>query len=682
MDSNKIWIIIIAAVVLLCLCLCGALLVTGVITFNLIDRASENPSNPSEYVLVTPPARPTPAATRTDPAPELPRATPLPPAEGAYETLYQLQQALVPNNDPRDLALRLEGKQDIPETVPFPGLFRVGDRKKFWVSDVDTSENFQAEMILRYITDSAYFWIEDGVTYSESALRRLGDTFNDQIYPTNRDFFGSEWSPGIDNDPRLYILYVRGVGNNIAGYFSSADSVHPLAHRYSNAHEMFILSADNTGLSQDFTYGVLAHEFQHMIHWYRDRNEETWLNEGFSELAALLNGYDPGGFDYVFSLDPDLQLNDWPNDSGATTPHYGASFLFLAYFLDRFGEDASKALVAHPDNGLDSIDAVLAEMNVFDPVSGAPVQADDFFSEWTVTNYLNDSTVGDGRYAYQRYTQAPRVFDTQTTSTCDGRWSSSTVNQYGTDYIRFDCPFDFDIQFQGMSEVGVLPQDAYSGKYAFWSNKGDESDMTLTQTFDFRRVSGPLSLEYRTWYDLEEDYDYLYLVASSDRGATWEIIETPSCTTYDPSGNSYGCGYNGKTRGYIFETVDLSRFAGQEVTLRFEYVTDAAVNGEGLLLDDIAIPAIGYFSDFEQDDGGWEAAGFVRIQNRLPQTYRLALITLGSQVTVEHFEAAPGQALSLPVNLRGSGDSAVLVVSGTTRFTRQEAGYRFSAGPK
>ena len=64
-----------------------------------------------------------------------------------------------------------------------------------------------------------------------------------------------------------------------------------------------------------YTYGVLAHEFQHMIHWYRDRNESSWINEGFSELSTLLNGLDPGGFDYIYTSNPDLQLTDWPNDS-------------------------------------------------------------------------------------------------------------------------------------------------------------------------------------------------------------------------------------------------------------------------------------------------------------------------------------------------------------------------------
>jgi immune inhibitor A len=62
----------------------------------------------------------------------------------------------------------------------------------------------------------------------------------------------------------------------------------------------------------------------------------------------------------------------------------------------------------------------------------------------------------------------------------------------------------------------LLPVDPTSGDYAFWSNYGDESDMTLTRTFDFTAVSGPLTLSYNTWYDLETDYDYLYVLASED----------------------------------------------------------------------------------------------------------------------------------------------------------------------
>jgi bacillopeptidase F (M6 metalloprotease family) len=222
--------------------------------------------------------------------------------------------------------------------------------------------------------------------------------------------------------------------------------------------------------------------------------------------------------------------------------------------------------------------------------------------------------------------------------------------------------------------VGILPTNAHSGNYASWSNKGDDSDMTLDQTFDFSSVRGSINIDYWTWYDLEKDYDYTYLEASQD-GQDWQILTTPSCTKDNPSGNSYGCGYNGTSDGWREEKVDLSEFAGLNVLLRFEYITDPSVNGVGLLLDDISIPAINYSTNFEKDDGGWKSAGFVRIQNSLPQNFLLSLIQEGGKATVEKLHLNYENILNLPLKL---DSDAILVVSGSTRFTRQPASYRLS----
>jgi hypothetical protein len=207
----------------------------------------------------------------------------------------------------------------------------------------------------------------------------------------------------------------------------------------------------------------------------------------------------------------------------------------------------------------------------------------------------------------------------------------------------------------------------------FWSNRGDESDMTLTREFDLTNASGPVTMSFALWYDLETDYDYAYLEASSD-GKTWEILKSSSSTAEDPTGASYGWAYNGQTNGWLDEEVDLSKFAGKKVQIRFEYITDQALNGEGLLLDDVRIDAINYQTDFETDDGGWEGAGFVRVENVLPQTYRLALITKGETTTVTQIELNPDQTADIPISLK-SGEEAVLVVTGTARFTRLPAAY-------
>ena len=608
-------------------------------------------------------------------------AAPAPPAKYSY-TLEALLNTEVPINDPIDIAQRLEGKENIPLTLPVENLNRqVGEKETFWVTDTDTATNFQVETTLAAVTDHLYFWIEDGVEYSQKALGNLAAEFENNIYPTNQEFFGSEWTPGVDEDPHLYVIYARGLGGGIAGYYSSIDEYHPLVHEYSNAHETFMLSADNAGLTEGYTYGVLAHEFQHMIHWYRDRNETSWLNEGFSELATLLTGHRYGpAHDYWYAQDPDSQLNDWPNDPNATIPHYGSSFLFVTYFLDRFGSEATKALVSDDLNGLQSVDKVLRDLEIVDPDTGSQITADEFFLDWVVTNYIKDDYNVSGRFDYSNYPDAPIFYPTESIDQCPTGVVYRDVHQYGVDYIELNCQGSFTLKFEGQQAVQVLPENPHSGSYAFWSNKGDHSDMVLTREFDLSEVSGSITMNYWTWYDLEVDYDYIFLEISTN-GGEWRIIRAPSTTSEDPSGNSYGWGYNGLSGGdgsWIQESVDLSAYAGETIQVRFEYITDAAVHGEGFLLDDVSIPEIGYSADFEEDDGGWVSEGFVRIENALPQTYRLALIHLGTAPRVQYLTVSAENQIEIPVMIGEDGvQEVILVVTGTTRFTRQKADYQF-----
>ena len=597
------------------------------------------------------------------------------------DTLTILKSEEVPVGDPYELTHRLEGKQVLPQTSSPPAMpYEINDQQTFWISNTDTHETRQVVASLGYVTQHLYFWIEQGVSYNRNELRNLVEAFEAQIYPTNQRFFGNEWTPGIDGDPHIYVLYTRDLGYSIAGYYYSRDEYSPLVQEYSNAHEIIFLNADIVDLGIDYTYGILAHEYQHMIHWFVDRNETSWMNEGFSVLAAFLNGYDPGGFDFSYAQDPDVQLNDWPMESFEKAPHYGASFLFLTYFLDRFGEEATRALVADLNDGLESVDAVLAGINATNPLSGAEFGADDIFVDWVLASYLHDPSVGDGQYTYHYYPNAPKPGETEHIRKCPQEPITRDVHQYGVDYIRITCNGDHTLHFEGSYHVDLLPVHPYSGDYAFWSNRGEESDMTLTREFDFTNLNGPLTFTYWTWYDLERDFDYVYVEASRD-GENLDILTTPSGTGEDPSGNSYGWGYTGTSGDgpiWIQEQVDISQYAGGKVFLRFEYVTDTAANGEGLLVDDIAIPEAGYFAGFESDQEGWVGEGFVRIQNTLPQAFRLALIKSGRQTEIEYITLGEDLTADIPINISGDVQEVILVVSGTTRFTRQTTAYRFS----
>lgn len=595
----------------------------------------------------------------------------------AQDTLNAIKNTEIPLNDLQDVVRRLKGISGIPRTVAETNInLQVGSMDDFWVSNVDSNEYFRISATLQYVTDHVYFWIQDGVSFNSGEVQQLVEKFDQDLYPRTREFFGSEWTPGIDGDPHIYILYARGLGNRLAGYFSSVDEEHPLADEYSNAHELININADNIDLGQDYALGVLVHEYQHMIHWNRDRNEDTWVNEGLSELAVFLNGY-PVGSDLSYIDDPDLQLNDWPDALESTSPHYGSAFLFLNYFLDRFGETAARELVGNPANGLAGVDQVLEQIDARDSQTGMVLNADDVFIDWVIASYLKDDRVSGGVYTYHNYPEAPQARNTETITDCKQNSINRDVHQYGVDYIRIRCEGDYLLKFEGSSQTQVVPADVFSGDYFLWSNRGDEADMILTRGFDFRQHQGPLTLTYWTWFDLEEDYDYAFIEVSED-GDSWEVLTTPSGTPENPSGNNYGWGYNGSSQGWVQERVDLSRFAGQEVQIRFEYITDSAANGEGMLLDDIAIPEIGYATGFEEGMDGWQSAGWIRMNNVLPQDYSLALILLGDTTDVSDIPLEEDRTAEISLRLNDDIDQAVLVVAGKTRYTRQKAAYRIT----
>jgi immune inhibitor A len=645
----------------------------------------EVPTEPSLQVLVptpntTPTATNTPAAAR-DPAPiftpeSVASVTPLPSyAAGVGTTEKLLAETNVPTRDRLDLARRFKlSDQPIPVVVNrTPPVYQVGDQETFWVGESDTLRHFEVTATLRYVGAHSYWWVEDSYDVPDADVAASAETFENSIYPTDRAFFGSEWSPGVDNDPRVHIFLgnVPGVG----GYFYSINEYSKLINPYSNQKEMFFININAAKPGSDRLDSILAHEFQHMIHWYNDANEETWVNEGLSELAMALNGYDTGGTERAFTQTPDTQLNTWGDSPNESIGHYGGSFLFMSYFLERFGEDMMRQVVANPANGADGFNAVLA-------ATGQPYRFDKVFSDWLIANYLDDPTLGAGLWGYRDLSVGPVTLDAQHKDYPVDR--ESTVHQYAADYDTFEGQGTLTIEFTGTTHVKVVPNDAHSGSYQWWSNRGDDSDMTLTHSFDLSDVD-QATLQFWTWYDIEEDWDFAYVEVSTDGGQTWDILPGQYTTSENKSGNSFGQAWTGISGGgdtpqWVQEEVDLSAYAGQAIDVRFEYITDDAVNHVGLLLDDIAVPAIGYFDDAESGNGGWQAAGFARMDNNLSQRYIVQAIELGDSPRVERMMLDGNNHGQLTIaGLGESSDQVVLVIGAITPFTTEVAGYHYHA---
>ncbi len=641
-----------------------------------VPAPDETPTTVTGPILTATPAPArdsAPVLTLTPAAGSTPLSTHPPAVFTTTESL--LAHTDIPVRDRLDLARRFRlSDQPIPAVVnPTPPTYQVGDQETFWVGESDTLRHFQVTATLRYVGPHSYWWIENGYDVSDADVTASAETFENTIYPTNRAFFGDEWSPGVDNDPRVHIFIgtVPGVG----GYFYSINEYSKLINPYSNEKEMFFININAARPGSDRLDSILAHEFQHMIHWYNDANEETWVNEGLSELAMTLNGYDTGGVERAFTQTPDTQLNAWGDSPNESVAHYGGSFLFMSYFLERFGEDTMRQVVAHPANGADGFNAVLA-------AEGQPYRFDDIFADWLVANYLDDPTLDEGVWGYRNLSVNSVALDARHDDYPAER--ESTVRQYAADYIAFEGQGTLTIEFTGTTQVKVVPNEPHSGVYQWWSNRGDDSDMTLTHTFDLSGVDRA-TLQFWTWYDIEEDWDFAYVEVSTDGGQTWDILPGQYTTTENKSGNSFGHAWTGISGGgdtprWVQEEVDLSAYAGQVIDVRFEYITDDAVNHVGFLLDDIAIPAIGYFDDAEAGDGDWRAAGFARIDNVLPQHYIVQTIELGEESRVQRMSLDENNHGQLTITGLGETvDQVVLVVSGVTPFTTEVASYRYRA---
>jgi len=594
--------------------------------------------------------------------------------QSSLQSQTNLENTVLPTADLNKIYERLHnGAAVMTQLTTLPVQYQIGDEAYFYKLDENDNE-IQTMATLRFATDTVYFWAEPDIELNEDDLKTLVDIFSNEIYPTDHALFGTEWIPGVDNDPHLFILYARGLGETLAGYAASGDYVLPEVYMYSNAHEMFLINADGQLLTDPYTLSTMAHELQHVIQGYRDPDEELWLNEGFSELATLVNGYDAGGFDYYFTLDPDFQLNDWSSDPDLNDLNYGASYMFTTYFYGRFGESITHDWALNPFNGFDSLDNVFQTDQVLDPVTGGPLTAETFFQDWTITNYINNQSIENGRYFYSQYLDVPMVSKSSWLNECDGTSVTETVHQYGTDYLQIACNNPVKLQFSGNPTINILPDNNENQSTFMWSNRGDSVDTTLTREFDLSGISGEINMSFDTWYDLEESFDYGYVMVSLD-GQTWRILDINYCNNPHNVGTNFGCTFTGSSGSWETQTVNLSEFAGSKIWLQFEMVSDGALSNEGFAVDNIRIPEIGYEEAFESGDGGWVGDGFSRIRNSIPQTFLVSIITSNGGIPIQKYAVAAGEELDLMLDPNCFGEDPILVVSGSSRFTRQEAQY-------
>ena len=362
---------------------------------------------------------------------------------------------------------------------------------------------------------------------TNNSLKALGNEFDDRIWPNDTETFGSIIYSSIN----INVINMDGP-YGIGGYFTPADP-----------NSVYMDCADLGSWGNE----ILAHEFQHLIHYEKDPNEELWVNEGCADMAIAVNYGEAdstlGGHISAFEANPDNDLTVFQNE----IYDYGSAYAFIQYFWDHFGGQASvRALVANKAHGIQGIDDTLQSL-------GYSQRFDDIFPDWAVANRLDDTSLGGGQFGYaQLYIHVDFAGDYTSLPVC----STASVQRWASDCYRFRGGNAQDLVAQFCSTTGsYVPR-------LFGQGSGVNStvlNITLNSTGCGEAVL----------YSFGRDYSEAILFTPSSTGGDHDYSarmadRTPPITTatvYPPRPNGLGGWYTVAPTITIGSSEGLSRIA-------------------------------------------------------------------------------------------------------------------------
>ena len=279
---------------------------------------------------------------------------------------------------------------------------------------VDSSyDKFQRSSLsasLLYSSNKAEFYIEDSYLSTlggfsrdrlDEQIQALASIFDNQIYNNLTRTFGLEWTPGIDGNPKLTILFIQ-MKTGIGGFFRVEDEQSVGFVSNSNEREMVYLNIDFLK-EQKRVSSFLAHEFQHVIN-YNQKNrlrrvaDELWFNEMLSEIAPAIAGLDSEyeGSNVEARIEqflnaPTDPLMLWEGKS----EDYGVVNILAQYMYDKYGSQFFTLLEQTSKTGEEAINEALTTM-------GKQERFLDVFKNWVVTVMLNNcNVIPQNTYCYK-----------------------------------------------------------------------------------------------------------------------------------------------------------------------------------------------------------------------------------------------------------------------------------------
>jgi hypothetical protein len=174
------------------------------------------------------------------------------------------------------------------------------------------------------------------------------------------------------------------------------------------------------------------------------------------------------------------------------------------------------------------------------------------------------------------------------------------------------------------------PTEPHSGDYYIYSQMADMAYKRLGGTFTL--PAGAASLKFWVSYDIEADWDYLFVEIAEAGTGNWTTLPDLGGMTTQSTGDSCASGwvdeihpflanymdsacnpagitgewhaFTGKSGGWKQVEIDLSAYAGRTVELYISYASDWGTQGLGVFVDDIELAGFP-LEDFEVDMGAW-----------------------------------------------------------------------------
>ena len=616
----------------------------------------------------------------------------------ADRTRLTLARDTPPARDETMLARQYRGNtctDPAPTPVPMWQGGTVGDRRRFKVLDERKRVYVDVQTTLQAASDHLLVYLQDGVAVAPEAIASSVDAFEKTTLPVLEATFGPMPAPGR-------ITVFSGQVTGVGGYFSSSDLVPASLSPNSNERVMVYMNSDVLRPGQSGFDGVLAHEVQHFLHWLRHPQQDSWLNEGASELAMVLTGHAQASPVRSYLRRLETPVTGWAERPVDAVPHYGAASLLVRYLGFRVGgNDRLRAVIQTPGVSTQVVDRYLSSPTAVMPPEAPPRPStfDDLFADFITATILNDPTVGDGRFAFGRDPlpmEKPSPAERLNLSTGAPGETAETggdLAPYGTHLIEVAVPprlpNALEVNVDGNATTRVIGESPPSGGPFWWGYPADEVDATLTRTIDLRGES-TAALELDAWYDLEQDYDYAGVALSTDGGCTWRAITGTDTTDANPIGQNPGHAWTGRSGGgatarWSPMRFDLRSAAGHVAMIRVFQINDQAFHRAGLAVTNLRITTGSGGGTFASD-ADWNGRGFISTANRVAvQWVARAIVTEGGRTHVETIPVGRGTdgrsrgTLLLPASILGDGAKVMIAVSPMAPATHEPTDYRVTA---